>query len=59
MRLVEIMETRIEFREKREKLQTDMLKAMRNLSLVWGMVRTLIGLVFMLAGFGNQEVLII
>ena len=51
--VVEIMETRIEFREKREKLQTDMLKAMGDLAPAWGMVGTLIGLVFMLAGFGE------
>ncbi len=51
--VVEIMETRIEFREKREKLQTDMLKAMGDLSPAWGMVGTLIGLVLMLAGFGE------
>ena len=52
--VVEIMETRIEFREKREKLQTDMLKAMGDLSPAWGMVGTLIGLVLMLAGFGGE-----
>ena len=51
--VVEIMETRIEFREKREKLQTDMLKAMGDLAPAWGMVGTLIGLVLMLAGFGE------
>ncbi|MFL2997831.1 MAG: motility protein A [Candidatus Neomarinimicrobiota bacterium] len=51
--VVDIMETRIEFREKREKLQTDMLKAMGDLAPAWGMVGTLIGLVFMLAGFGE------
>ena len=52
--VVEIMETRIEFREKREKLQTDMLKAMGDLSPAWGMVGTLIGLVVMLSGFGGE-----
>ena len=51
--VVEIMETRVEFREKREKLQYDMLKAMGDLAPAWGMVGTLIGLVLMLAGFGE------
>ena len=50
----EIMETRIEYREKREKVQTDMLKAMGDLAPAWGMVGTLIGLVLMLAGFGGE-----
>ena len=36
--VVEIMETRIEFREKREKLQTDMLKAMGDLSIAPGVI---------------------
>ena len=52
--VVEIMETRVEFREKREKLQYDMLKAMGDLAPAWGMVGTLIGLVLMLAGFGGE-----
>ena len=52
--ITEIMETRIEYREKREKVQTDMLKAMGDLSPAWGMVGTLIGLVLMLAGFGGE-----
>jgi len=50
----EIMETRIEYREKREKIQTDMLKSMGDLAPAWGMVGTLIGLVLMLAGFGGE-----
>ena len=50
----EIMETRIEYREKREKVQTDMLKSMGDLAPAWGMVGTLIGLVLMLAGFGGE-----
>ena len=45
----EIMETRIEYREKREKIQTDMLKSMGDLAPAWGMVGTLIGLVVMLS----------
>ena len=52
--VTEILETRIEYREKREKVQTDMLKAMGDLSPAWGMVGTLIGLVLMLAGFGGE-----
>ena len=52
--VTEIMETRIEYREKREKIQTDMLKAMGDLAPAWGMVGTLIGLVLMLAGFGGE-----
>ena len=50
----EIMETRIEYREKREKIQKDMLKSMGDLAPAWGMVGTLIGLVLMLAGFGGE-----
>ena len=50
----EIMETRIEYREKREKIQTDMFKSMGDLAPAWGMVGTLIGLVLMLAGFGGE-----
>ena len=49
----DILETRIEYREKREKTQTDMLKSMGDLAPAWGMVGTLIGLVLMLAGFGG------
>ena len=52
--VTEIMETRIEYREKREKIQTDMLKSMGDLAPAWGMVGTLIGLVLMLAGFGGE-----
>jgi chemotaxis protein MotA len=52
--VTEIMETRIEYREKREKLQSDMLKSMGDLAPAWGMVGTLIGLVLMLAGFGGE-----
>ena len=50
--VTDILEVRIEYREKREKVQTDMLKAMGDLAPAWGMVGTLIGLVLMLAGFG-------
>ena len=52
--LTEIMETRIEYREKREGVQKSMLKSMGDLAPAWGMVGTLIGLVLMLAGFGGE-----
>ena len=52
--LTEIMETRIEYREKRENVQKSMLKSMGDLAPAWGMVGTLIGLVLMLAGFGGE-----
>jgi chemotaxis protein MotA len=52
--LTEIMETRIKYREKREKLQADMLRSMGTLAPAWGMVGTLMGLVIMLAGFGGE-----
>ena len=48
------METRIEYREKRENVQKSMLKSMGDLAPAWGMVGTLIGLVLMLAGFGGE-----
>ena len=52
--VTDILEVRIEYREKREKVQTDMLKSMGDLAPAWGMVGTLIGLVLMLAGFGGE-----
>ena len=52
--ITEIMETRIEYREKRENVQKSMLKSMGDLAPAWGMVGTLIGLVLMLAGFGGE-----
>ena len=52
--VTDIMETRIEYREKREKVQSDMMKSMGNLAPAWGMIGTLIGLVLMLAGFGGE-----
>ena len=52
--VTDILEVRIEYREKREKVQTDMLKSLGDLAPAWGMVGTLIGLVLMLAGFGGE-----
>ena len=52
--VTEIMETRIEYREKREKVQADMMKSMGKLAPAWGLIGTLIGLVLMLAGFGGE-----
>ena len=52
--LTEILETRIEYREQREKTQADMFKSMGEMAPAWGMIGTLIGLVIMLAGFGRS-----
>lgn len=52
--LIEIMNTRIDYREIREKSQAELFKTMGNMSPAWGMVGTLIGLVIMLAGFGGE-----
>ena len=52
--LTEILETRIEYREQREKTQADMFKSMGEMAPAWGMIGTLIGLVIMLAGFGGS-----
>jgi len=52
--LTDIMETRIKYREKREKIQADMLRSMGTFAPAWGMVGTLMGLVVMLAGFGGE-----
>ena len=57
--VTDILEVRIEYREKREKVQTDMLKSMGDLAPAWGMVGTLIGLVLMLAGFGGMAAALI
>jgi chemotaxis protein MotA len=53
--LTEILNTRIDYREVREKSQADLLKTMGNMAPAWGMIGTLIGLVIMLAGFGGEE----
>ncbi len=53
--LTEILETRIEYREIREKSQSELLKTMGTMAPAWGMIGTLIGLVIMLAGFGGED----
>lgn len=53
--MTEILNTRIEYREVREKSQADLLKTMGTMAPAWGMIGTLIGLVIMLAGFGGEE----
>jgi chemotaxis protein MotA len=52
--LTEILETRIEYREIREKTQAGLFKSMGNMAPAWGMIGTLIGLVIMLSGFGGE-----
>jgi chemotaxis protein MotA len=52
--LTEILETRIEYREIREKTQSSLFKSMGVMAPAWGMVGTLIGLVIMLSGFGGE-----
>ncbi|MFH1852981.1 MAG: MotA/TolQ/ExbB proton channel family protein [Candidatus Neomarinimicrobiota bacterium] len=52
--MTEILQTRIEYREIREKSQADLLKTMGVMAPAWGMIGTLIGLVIMLAGFGGE-----
>lgn len=52
--LTDILNTRIEYREIREKSQADLLKTMGTMAPAWGMIGTLIGLVIMLAGFGGE-----
>tara|TARA_Y100000588_G_scaffold393231_1_gene508197 strand:+ start:56170 stop:56952 length:783 start_codon:yes stop_codon:yes gene_type:complete len=49
----DILNTRIDYREVREKAQADLFKTMGNMAPAWGMVGTLIGLVIMLSGFGG------
>ncbi|HDY74885.1 MAG TPA: chemotaxis protein MotA, partial [Candidatus Marinimicrobia bacterium] len=48
--LTDILETRIEYREIREKTQAGLFKSMGTMAPAWGMIGTLIGLVIMLAG---------
>jgi len=52
--LTEILETRIEYREIREKTQAGLFKSMGTMAPAWGMIGTLIGLVIMLSGFGGE-----
>jgi|TARA_B110000914_G_C15486088_1_gene458111 chemotaxis protein MotA len=49
----EILNTRIDYRELREKTQAGLFKSMGTMAPAWGMVGTLIGLVVMLSGFGE------
>ena len=51
--LTEILETRIDYREVREKTQAGLFKSMGTMAPAWGMIGTLIGLVIMLSGFGG------
>ncbi len=53
--LTDILNTRIDYREIREKSQADLFKTMGTMAPAWGMIGTLIGLVIMLAGFGGDE----
>jgi chemotaxis protein MotA len=50
----EILNTRIDYRELREKTQARLFKSMGVMAPAWGMVGTLIGLVVMLSGFGGE-----
>ena len=52
--IVDILNTRIDYREIREKNQAELFKTMGTMSPAWGMIGTLIGLVIMLAGFGGE-----
>ncbi|MFQ6675248.1 MAG: motility protein A [Fidelibacterota bacterium] len=51
--LVEILETRISYREVRERSQAGLFQTMGTMAPAWGMIGTLIGLVIMLMGFGG------
>ncbi|MEE9167726.1 MAG: MotA/TolQ/ExbB proton channel family protein [Candidatus Neomarinimicrobiota bacterium] len=52
--IIEILNTRIDYREIREKHQAELFKTMGNMAPAWGMIGTLIGLVIMLSGFGGE-----
>ena len=52
--MTEILSTRIEYREARERNQANLFKNMGTMSPAWGMIGTLIGLVVMLSGFGGE-----
>jgi chemotaxis protein MotA len=51
--LTDILTTRIDYREARERMQANLFKNMGTMSPAWGMIGTLIGLVVMLSGFGG------
>jgi|TARA_Y100000310_G_C20528068_1_gene737069 chemotaxis protein MotA len=51
--IIEILETRINYREIRERSQAGLFQTMGTMAPAWGMIGTLIGLVVMLAGFGG------
>ena len=51
--VTDILITRIDYRESRERTQADLFKNMGVMSPAWGMIGTLIGLVVMLSGFGE------
>jgi len=52
--MTDILSTRIEYRESRERNQANLFKNMGTMSPAWGMIGTLIGLVVMLSGFGGE-----
>ena len=52
--LIDILETRIEYREIRERSQASLFQTMGTMAPAWGMIGTLIGLVIMLSGFGGE-----
>ncbi|MEE8436988.1 MAG: MotA/TolQ/ExbB proton channel family protein [Candidatus Neomarinimicrobiota bacterium] len=52
--MTDILYTRIEYREVREKTQASLFKSMGVMAPAWGMIGTLIGLVIMLSGFGGE-----
>ncbi len=51
--LIDILDTRIQYREIRERSQASLFQTMGTMAPAWGMIGTLIGLVVMLAGFGG------
>lgn len=51
--LIDILETRIQYREIRERSQASLFQTMGTMAPAWGMIGTLIGLVVMLASFGG------
>ncbi len=49
----DILGTRVEYREERERVEADLFKAMGKFSPAFGIIGTLIGLVYMLKGMGT------